>query len=76
MKNRRFIAGAVCPQCGTKDRIYTGGTDATGIYRCIACNHTCDDATNEPLRNQPDADTQPVHIISPAHNNGDPPASS
>ena len=35
-KRKRFIAGAVCPQCNLADKIYLLGEDAESV-RC--CNH-------------------------------------
>ncbi len=34
---RRFIAGAVCPQCQAVDRIAIEGVDDNRVRLCVAC---------------------------------------
>lgn len=35
---RRFIAGAVCPECGALDKIVRVEQDDTLWMECVACN--------------------------------------
>lgn len=38
MKNKRFIAGATCPQCQQLDKIYTYRDEADKAWRaCVNC---------------------------------------
>jgi uncharacterized metal-binding protein (TIGR02443 family) len=37
MANRRFIAGAVCPQCQAIDRLIVEDVDGERRQRCVAC---------------------------------------
>lgn len=37
MIRQRFIAGAVCPECGSMDRIVVVQSAADSIRRCVAC---------------------------------------
>lgn len=37
---RRFIAGAVCPQCRSVDRIVVEALEGDRRRRCVACGHT------------------------------------
>ncbi len=46
LKNRRFIAGAVCPRCSAMDKIVVDlGTDAR---ECVACGFT-DQRPGDPV---------------------------
>jgi uncharacterized protein len=41
MSTRRFIAGAVCPQCRALDRIVVERSETGDQHRrCVACGHT------------------------------------
>lgn len=48
---RRFIAGAVCPQCRSVDRIVVEVREADKRRRCVACGHT--EALSEALAPEP-----------------------
>ncbi len=49
MKNKRFIAGAVCPACGTMDSIRIFRSETQRDYReCVDCGFT--DAMEDDLR--------------------------
>ena len=49
MKNKRFIAGAVCPVCGVTDSIRTFRSETQQDYReCVDCGFT--DAMEDDLR--------------------------
>lgn len=37
MTRRKFIAGAVCPECGVMDRIVVEEAGSDTIRRCVAC---------------------------------------
>ena len=37
MTRRKFIAGAVCPECGVMDRIVVEAAGSDTIRRCVAC---------------------------------------
>lgn len=39
MKRPRFIAGAVCPECGAMDRLQLLDLDGEPGRRCVACGH-------------------------------------
>ncbi len=39
MSRPRFIAGAVCPNCGAMDRLQVVGSDERQERRCVACGH-------------------------------------
>ena len=72
---RRFIAGAVCPECRAVDRIVLEDQAEVRHRRCVACGHTdqlvreaaVEPATRLSRRRQPDAAaaSTPVRIIDP-----------
>ncbi len=37
MTRQRFIAGAVCPECGVMDRIVVEETGTDSTRRCVVC---------------------------------------
>ena len=39
MSRPRFIAGAICPQCGRMDRLQIHSEDGVRIRRCVACGY-------------------------------------
>ncbi|MCO7227081.1 YheV family putative zinc ribbon protein [Pleionea sp. CnH1-48] len=39
MNNRRFIAGAVCPECQAQDRIVTYQKNEQDFFECIDCGY-------------------------------------
>ena len=39
MSRPRFVAGAVCPQCGLMDRLQVLEDNGVHIRRCVACGH-------------------------------------
>lgn len=38
-KSRRFIAGAVCPECQQLDKIVTYKQDGEDIAECVSCGY-------------------------------------
>ena len=53
MNHKRFIAGAVCPACGTMDSIRTFRSETQQSYReCVDCGYT--DKLQDDLRLQGD----------------------
>jgi len=48
---RRFIAGAVCPQCRSVDRIVVEVLESDRCRRCVACGHT--EALSEAVAPEP-----------------------
>jgi hypothetical protein len=71
---RRFIAGAVCPQCRQIDRIVVEATDGGRRRRCVDCGHTetlVEAQTPEPptrLTSRANVATpvEPVRLLTPA----------
>ena len=73
MSRPRFIAGAVCPNCGVMDRLqFLDG--ARSRRRCVACGHEDDleSGSSQAPKNRLDgalkapdenADVQPVRIL-------------
>ena len=51
-ERKRFIAGAVCPRCGVRDRIVMFVEDAEQVRECIDCGFS----DQQP---EPGADTLP-----------------
>lgn len=72
---RRFIAGAVCPECRAVDRIVLEDADDVRRRRCVACGHTDElvrESAVEPstrLTRRRDTDggigPSPVRILDP-----------
>ncbi len=77
MKRPRFIAGAVCAQCGAIDRVVVEETDDGQRRRCVACDdigERSDQAGSAEPRSRlhqehdagrSDAESQPVRLIDP-----------
>lgn len=69
---RRFIAGAVCPECGEMDRIVLEEAEAGSRRVCVACGFSDDmkpasgrlPPTRFDRRNAPTQST-PVRILDP-----------
>ncbi|MDH3644888.1 MAG: YheV family putative metal-binding protein [Gammaproteobacteria bacterium] len=40
MTKKRFIAGAICPQCQAQDRLVVEESDGAPIRRCVSCGFT------------------------------------
>ena len=40
MKNKRFIAGATCSNCGAFDKVFTFEIDGVKWRGCAACDYT------------------------------------
>lgn len=72
---RRFIAGAVCPECRAVDRIVLEDQAEMRRRRCVSCGHTdelvreaaVEPATRVTRRREPadGAASTPVRIIDP-----------
>jgi uncharacterized metal-binding protein (TIGR02443 family) len=70
---RRFIAGAVCPQCRQIDRIIVEVTADGRRRRCVACGHAeilieslpPEPATRLTSRARIAAPVQPVRLLEP-----------
>lgn len=39
LKNRRFIAGAVCPRCAAMDRVFVYSEGQVSIRECLDCGY-------------------------------------
>lgn len=71
MTKKRFIAGAICPQCQTEDRLVVEENDGACIRRCVSCGFT-DDQPSAPSVTLPtrfvrrglaDAEAKPIKLI-------------
>lgn len=83
MSRPRFIAGAVCPQCGAMDRLQIITDDEQQRRRCVACNH--EDALGSASSREPrtrlggaagkgsaaGAAVSPVRILDPGKSQND-----
>ena len=71
---RRFIAGAVCPECRAIDRTVVEVVDGVRQRRCVACGHaeeqapafTPEPATRFMTRASEATPTQRVRLRNPA----------
>lgn len=78
MSPRRFIAGAVCPECGEMDRLVVEPRPSGEHRRCVNCGFTderpvsgasppktrLDGGLKRPAED-PDTPSDPVRIIDP-----------
>lgn len=39
MKGRRFVAGAICPQCGERDTLFIQRSNEKQQRECVRCGH-------------------------------------
>lgn len=39
MQRKRFIAGAVCPQCQAQDTLAVGREDDVDVVECVQCGY-------------------------------------
>jgi len=70
---RRFIAGAVCPQCRAIDRILVEAIEAGRQRRCVACGHAealvetlaAEPATRFTSRANEATPVQPIRFMDP-----------
>ena len=54
MKNKRFIAGATCPQCKAIDKIFTYEEQGSKWRACVNCHfNENDDMLNKPAEELP-----------------------
>lgn len=49
-KNRRFIAGAVCPECQKMDKIVTYIQDGEDVAECVSCGYMSQRPKEEDVR--------------------------
>lgn len=56
---RRFIAGALCPECGKMDKLTVSSTPQGPLQECVACGFV------KLLEDQPPTEQQPVFFRSP-----------
>ena len=49
-KSRRFIAGAVCPECQKMDKIVTYKQDGEDIAECVSCGYVSQRPKEEDVR--------------------------
>ncbi len=49
-KSRRFIAGAVCPECQKLDKIVTYKQDGEDIAECVSCGYVSQRPKEEDVR--------------------------
>jgi uncharacterized metal-binding protein (TIGR02443 family) len=47
----RFIAGAVCPECGAEDRIVVETGEAGPRQRCVACGFSLEQTSESDFSN-------------------------
>lgn len=77
MSMRRFIAGAVCPQCRAVDRIVVEAAERDEDpprRRCVSCGFSdtlplanpAEPVTRLSRRRSPAADAAPVRILDPS----------
>lgn len=69
---RRFIAGAVCPECRAVDRIVLEQEGALQRRRCVSCGYTDTLVGRTPAepptrlsRHRGEAPATPVRIVDP-----------
>lgn len=72
MNKRRFIAGAICPQCKELDKIVVYKEEGVDVRECVRCDYKetqrFESGPNEPTtrvnksRSEREADAQPVQI--------------
>ena len=68
---RRFIAGAVCPQCRAVDRIVVEDTESGRCRRCVSCGYAdafaerpaTEPATRLTRRSEEKAEAMVVRIV-------------
>ena len=76
MSRPRFIAGAVCPNCGAMDRLQVFGGNERQQRRCVSCGH--EDSLDSAASQQPktrlagglkrpaeESTASPVRILDP-----------
>ena len=61
MIGRRFIAGAICPNCAKLDTLYLESSEAMHVRRCTRCDFT--DSIDRVASS--DAQIQAVQILEP-----------
>ena len=49
-KSRRFIAGAVCPECQKLDKIVTYKQDGEDIAECVSCGYVSQRPKEDDVR--------------------------
>ncbi len=49
-KTRRFIAGAVCPECQKMDKIITYKQDGEDIAECVSCGYVSQRPKEDEVR--------------------------
>lgn len=60
---KRFIAGAVCPQCHTQDTLTVGMEDVEEVVACVKCGYR----QSRPEAKQQAAERQDDRIIGMFH---------
>ena len=71
MKSKRFIAGAVCPQCQVVDRLVVEQADGVMRRRCVSCGFSDDQGSTITVslptrfvkRGLADVDAQSIKLI-------------
>jgi len=49
-KTRRFIAGAVCPECQKIDKIVTYKQDGEDVAECVSCGYVSERPKEDEVR--------------------------
>ena len=49
-KSRRFIAGAVCPECQKVDKIVTYKQDGEDVAECVSCGYVSQRPKEDDVR--------------------------
>lgn len=66
--NKRFIAGAICPQCQLIDKIVVYQQDDTHYCECVRCGYKQQQPTGstaaEPVKN-PASQEKVIRIVKP-----------
>ncbi|MFP1726940.1 YheV family putative zinc ribbon protein [Lonsdalea quercina] len=62
-QRKRFIAGAVCPECHTQDTLTVGMEDVEEVVVCVKCGYR----QSRPEAKQQNAERQAGHIIGMFH---------
>lgn len=58
---KRFIAGAVCPECGKEDKIFVYQKDGEDVSECNACGYVS--VRPKEIEPQPDPDEGVVKFV-------------
>ena len=71
MTKKRFIAGAICPQCQVEDRLVVEQVDGVARRRCVSCGFSDDQTPTTEVtlptrfvrRGLDDAEATPIRLL-------------